>query len=107
MNTGDTRTANEILEFRHDKVVRLGNSTQPALLEILSLNQALQGNHDDAYKIMVKAVDNGWANYYRVIHDPRWGNTLEQPRFVELFKRVQENLATQREIVVARESGET
>jgi len=56
---------------------------------------------------MVTAVENGWANYYRLIHDPRWGNTLEQPRFVELFIRGQEDLATQREIVVARESGET
>ena len=107
MKTGNSAKAREMLEYRHDKVLRLGHSTQPALLETLSLSQVLQGKDDDAYETLAKAVDNGWANYYRAIHDPRWGDTLTQPRFIELLRRVQDNLATQREIVMRRESGET
>jgi len=107
MKTGNSAKAREMLEYRHDKVLRLGHSTQPALLETLSLSQVLQGKDDDAYETLAKAVDNGWANYYRAIHDPRWGDTLTKPRFIELLRRVQDNLATQREIVMRRESGET
>jgi hypothetical protein len=104
--TGNTNKANELLDYRHQSVVRLVDSTQPALLETLSLNQALQGDTDAAFEILALAVDSGWANYYRAINDPRWGDTLEQPRFVELLERVQDNLAQQREVVLARESGE-
>jgi hypothetical protein len=35
------------------------------------------------------------------INDPRWGDTLSQPRFVALLERVQENLAQQRAEVAA------
>jgi len=106
IKTGNTDKAREILEFRHDNVMRLGNSTQPALLEKLSLNQALQGDDDAAYETLSIAVDNGWANYYKAINDPRWGDTFAQPRFADLLEQVQENLAQQRKVVLARESGE-
>jgi tetratricopeptide (TPR) repeat protein len=106
VNTGNINKANELLDFRHERVVRLGDSTQPALLETLSLNQALQGDTDAAYEILALAVDSGWANYYRAINDPRWRDTLRQPRFVDLLERAQDNLAQQREVVLARESGE-
>jgi len=106
INTGNTNKAMEILEYRDGNVVRLANTTQPDLLEKLSLNQALQGDDDGAYETLATAVDHGWANYYRAIHDPRWGDTLTQPRFADLLEQVQNNLAQQREVVLARESGE-
>jgi len=107
INTGNASKAREILEYRDESIVRLGDSTQPALLETLSLNQLLQGDPDAAYEILAIAVDSGWANYYRAINDPRWGDTLRQPRFVELFKPVLENLAKQRATVLATEPGGT
>ena len=107
IESGNTSKANELLEFRNDNMVRLGDSTQPAFLEKLSLNRALRGDNDAAYATLEQAVDNGWANYYLAINDPRWGDTLEQPRFVELLERVQDNLVKQRESVLARESNKT
>lgn len=105
-NTGNIEKASELLEHRLVSVVRLGDSTQPALLETRALNHALQGDDDAAYETLATAIDNGWANYYQAINDPRWGDTLGQPRFIHLFEGVQHNIAQQRQTVVARESGE-
>ena len=106
IKTGNTDKAMEILEYRDGRVVRLAGSTNPEFLEKLSLNHALQGDDDAAYETLATAIDNGWANYYRAINDPRWGDTLEQPRFGELLERVQDNISQQREVVLAQESGE-
>lgn len=102
----DRDKARELLEYRHASMLRFENSTQPLFLETLALNHALLGDDDAAYATLSTAVDNGWADYYRTINDPRWGDTLEQTRFVELFERVQANIAVQRETVLARESDE-
>ena len=67
----------------------------------MALNAALRGDLDEAYELLSRAVDLGWANYYMSINDPRWGDTLEQPRFVALLERVQNNLAEQRARVEA------
>jgi TolB-like protein len=106
LQSGEPGKAAELLKFRSERVRYLEGSTQPAYLELLALNRLLSGNEDGAYETFATAVDNGWANYYRAIHDPRWGDTLKQPRFVELFEPVLENLAQQRATVLARESDE-
>jgi len=61
----------------------------------------LRGDDDLAYEHLSKAVEKGWADYYRAINDPRWGDVLSQPRFVKLLGQVQDNLAEQRARVEA------
>jgi TolB-like protein/tetratricopeptide (TPR) repeat protein len=105
IQTGNPDMASEILGFRTDRMIRFEGTTQPEYLEILSLNQLLSGDEDAAYRMFETAVDNGWANYYKAMNDPRWGDTLGQPQFVKLLEGVKDNIAQQRETVVARESG--
>jgi TolB-like protein/Flp pilus assembly protein TadD len=58
--------------------------------------QSMSGDEESAFRRLSEAVDLGWAGYYEATNDPRWGDTLKQPRFVELLDRAQANLTTQR-----------
>ena len=99
--TGNAAKATELLAYRDERITRLEPLSSPHFLEPMALNAALRGDEDRAYELLSRAVDLGWANYYRTINDPRWGDTLSQPRFVALLERVQENLASQRSEVEA------
>ena len=94
--TGDVAKAAELLAYRDDRITHLEPLASPYFLEPMALNAALSGDVDEAYELLARAVDLGWANYYMTINDPRWGDTLNEPRFVELMERVQQNLAQQR-----------
>ena len=106
IQTGNPGKASEVLGFRTKRMTKFEGSTQPRYLEVLSLNQLLKGDEDAAYRMFATAVDNGWAAYFRAINDPRWGETLQQPRFQKLLERAQENIAVQRAMVLARDSGD-
>ena len=99
--TGNAAKAAELLAYRDERIARLEPLASPHFLEPMALNAALRGDGEKAYALLSRAVDLGWANYYRTINDPRWGDTLRQPRFVALLERVQENLAKQRSEVEA------
>jgi TolB-like protein/Flp pilus assembly protein TadD len=105
--TGNAAKAAELLAYRDERITRLEPLSSPHFLEPMALNAALRGDEDKAYELLSRAVDLGWANYYMTINDPRWGDTLSQPRFVALLERVQENLAQQRaevEVMLASQS---
>ena len=101
LKTGDAARAAPLLDYRDEPITRLEPLASPHFLEPMALNAALRGDIEEAYVLLSRAVDLGWANYYTTINDPRWGDTLEQPRFVALLERVQENLAEQRAEVEA------
>ena len=100
--TGDSARASQLLVWRDERITRREPLASPHFIEPMALNAALRGNTDEAYELLSRAVDLGWANYYMTVNDPRWGDTLQQPRFVKLLERVQENLAAQRAEVEAR-----
>jgi TolB-like protein/tetratricopeptide (TPR) repeat protein len=93
---GDTDEAQAILGAETSRMAHFKPYSAPIFLAPMALNAALLGDADLAYERLSKAVDKGWANYYRAINDPRWGDVLSQPRFVKLMERVQADLQEQR-----------
>ena len=99
--------AQEVLSIETTRVAHFKPYSAPIFLVPMALNAALLGDDDLAYERLSQAVEKGWANYYRAINDPRWGDVLLQPRFAELLQNVQVDLAEQRERVEAmREDAE-
>ena len=99
--TGDTGQAQVVLSIETSRLAHFKPYSAPIFLEPMALNAALLGDDDLAYKRLSQAVDKGWANYYRTVNDPRWGEVLSQPRFVKLLERVQADLEEQRAEVEA------
>jgi hypothetical protein len=100
--TGFAGIAAELLAYRDDRITRHEPLNSPHFLEPMALNAVLRGDDDEAYELLSRGVDLGWANYYTAINDPRWGDTLSQPRFAPLLETVQANIAEQRAQVEAR-----
>ncbi len=98
---GNEMKADQLLAYRPSDIERREPLKAPHYLEPMAVNAAMRGDDDEAFARLSLAIDLGWANYYKTINDPRWGDTLEQPRFEELLQRVQDNLAQQRARVKA------
>jgi len=94
--TGNNLRADEILNYKDLSIARMEPLRSPHFLEPMALNAALRGDNDEAYELLSRAVDLGWANYYMAINDPRWGDALSQPRFRQLLERVKDNIAHQK-----------
>ena len=101
LQTGDHAAAASILSVETNRQAHYKPWSSPIVLAPMALNAALQGDDDLAYRRLSQAVDKGWADYYRAINDPRWGDVLSQPRFVTLLEKVQADLAEQRAQVEA------
>jgi TolB-like protein len=101
LQTGDAETATSLLAVETARLAHYKPWLSPLFLEPMALNAALRGDDGLAYERLSLAVDKGWANYYHAINDPRWGDTLSQPRFAELLERVQADIAQQRADVEA------
>ena len=101
LQSGDTDAAMSVLSIEPMRLAHYKPWSSPLFLAPMALNAALQGDDELAYERLSQAVDKGWADYYRAINDPRWGDTLQQPRFVKLLERVQADLAEQRAEVEA------
>jgi hypothetical protein len=101
LQTGDEDKATSVLSAEPSRLTHFRPFASPFFLAHMALNAALLGNNDLAHERLSRAVEKGWADYYRAINDPRWGDVLSQPRFVELLNRVQNDLAEQRAEVEA------
>jgi hypothetical protein len=101
LQTGDAETATSLLALETARLAHYKPWLSPLFLEPMALNAALRGDDGLAYERLSLAVDKGWANYYHAINDPRWGDTLSQPRFAQLLERVQADIAQQRADVEA------
>ena len=104
---GDEQKAQEVLSIETTRVTHFKPYAAPIFLAPMALNAVLLGDDDLAYERLSQAVEKGWADYYRAINDPRWGDVLSQPRFVELLQNVHVDLEEQRARVAAmREDAE-
>ena len=98
---GDSETAQAFLTVETSRLAHFKPYAAPIFLVPMAQNAALLGDDDLAYERLSQAVDKGWADYYRAVNDPRWGDVLSQPRFVKLLERVQADLEKQRAEVEA------
>jgi len=94
---GETEKATRLLETL-DRVAAT-DLRDPASWATLALRRSLAGDADGAYAALSKGVDLGWADYYAVVHDPRWARLLGDPSVQKLLERVHEKIANQRSIV--------
>jgi len=74
-------------------------SKDPMGYETRALNRALLGNKSGAYEALEHAVELGWADYYTLINDPAWAETIEAPEFQALLDKVKAKVDQQRAIV--------
>ena len=107
LQTGNTDTAASVLAIETPRLAHFRPFSSPAFLAPMALNAALLGDDDLAYERLSQAVDKGWADYFRALNDPRWGEVLSQPRFVELLEPVLEDIAAQRSAVEAQLAAQT
>ena len=76
----------------------------PPGLEARALNLALQGDNVGAFQALQKAVDLGWTDYYWLINDPAWADTIQALEFRELLAGVKLEVGRQRTIVEAADA---
>jgi tetratricopeptide (TPR) repeat protein len=96
LETGDTHSATRVLSFEPKRLAHFKPYSSPIILAPMALNAALLGDDDLAYQRLSMAVEKGWADYYRAINDPRWGDVLSQARFVRLMEAVKADIDEQR-----------
>ena len=75
--------------------------TSPKYLESLALTSLLLGDAESALEYLREAVDLGWANYYGIVNDPAWDETIETPKYQEVLAEAKANNDRQRAIVEA------
>lgn len=68
--------------------------------EVLALNHGLRGDFEAAYDALRTAHDIGWINYYWIVTDPTWEETVNHPRIAELLETVLQEVERQRAVVV-------
>ena len=102
--SGDIESANTILE-KNQSTMALWNDEGFALgpqdLERTALNQAMLGSSSQALESLEAAASMGWRNYFYVLNDLRWQDTLQNPEFKSLMSWVKADIDRQRERVEA------
>ena len=73
-----------------------GYLRSPRTMGLYALNALLSGDATTAVERLQQAVDAGWRDYYRTMHDPRWTPLRDDPRFVALMAAVKQDLDRQR-----------
>ena len=80
--------------------------TNPKVFETLAVTRVLAGDTQGALDHLRSAVELGWANYYGIVNDPAWGETLEMPEFAAVLAEARANNERQRAIVEAADAGQ-
>jgi TolB-like protein/Flp pilus assembly protein TadD len=80
-----------------------GESQNPRTMEKLALNQAMLGDTQQALATLESAASLGWRNYFFVLNDQRWQETMELPEFKSLMSWVKADIDRQRERIEAIE----
>jgi hypothetical protein len=75
--------------------------SHPAGLEGIALHRALLKDRMGALTALQQAANLGWANYYDVVNNPLWAETILESEFLTLLKDVKVNIDRQRAIVEA------
>jgi TolB-like protein/tetratricopeptide (TPR) repeat protein len=102
--TGNGSGVEQALRFLKQEQAAEDLPTNPEYLEAFALSRALAGDTDRALEHLQQAVEFGWANYYGVVNDPAWAETLEIPEFQAVLAKAKANNDRQRAIVAAADA---
>ncbi len=75
--------------------------TDPRTLEMLALTGVLSEDIGAAREYLRLALELGWANYYGIVSDAAWAETIRVPEFQSLLSEAKANNDRQRSIVEA------
>jgi TolB-like protein len=100
----DDRGAQQAVQFLEQQSSPARLSTYPQNLESLALTSVLLGDTESALEYLRKALDLGWANYYGILSDPAWAETLELTQFQALLAEARVNNDRQRALVEAADA---
>ena len=93
--------------WRHQMDYRAGRT---AVLSVLLIEEAvtyaLMGNEATAVERLEEAVDSGWREYYEYLGDSRFRVLDELEGTAEIIEVVRQDLALQRERVIAAEESQ-
>lgn len=102
--TGNSRGAEEALRFLEEDRALTTLPTNPQTLEVLALTAVLSDDADAAQQYLRQALELGWANYYGIVNDPAWTETIQSPEFQALLAEAKANNDRQRAIVEAADA---
>jgi TolB-like protein/Tfp pilus assembly protein PilF len=99
LETGREQEALSILEEIERQFAQYAAMGQLHVSEDLfyhAQNALLRGNRTEALDRLEKAIDAGWRKSAIRRHDPRWAALKDDPRYIELMQRVEEDVERQR-----------
>jgi TolB-like protein/Tfp pilus assembly protein PilF len=101
---GDSRKAEKAMRFLERQHAIQSDDTNPAEFEHRALVRVLAGDTTASLELLRQASKLGWANYYGIVNDPAWAETLELPHFQAVLAEAKANNDRQRAIVEAAEA---
>jgi tetratricopeptide (TPR) repeat protein len=97
--TETSRGVEEAMDFLEKDRANVQLPTDPVTLESIALTSVLSGDADAALRYLRQALELGWANYYGIVNDPAWAETIQTPEFQTLLAEAKANNDRQRAIV--------
>lgn len=97
-------SAEDAMQFLEGAYATVSLPTNPQNHEDLALFEVLSGDSGAALEYLRQAVDLGWADYYKVVNDPAWADTIRSPEFQDLLAEAKANNDRQRAIVEAADA---
>ncbi|MCZ6852678.1 MAG: hypothetical protein O7G86_02060, partial [Gammaproteobacteria bacterium] len=79
---------------------REGVAGTPNRLVLMALHKALSDRENEAFLLLGRAIDRGWADYYALVNDARWDGLRDNPEFIALLAEAERELALERELVI-------
>jgi TolB-like protein/Flp pilus assembly protein TadD len=98
---GRNPKADTALRFRQELYEEISHFDAPRHLEQNAATRVLSGDPGTALEHMERAVEVGWANYYEMVNDPVWAETIRAPEFQPLLEAAKQNVERQRAVIVA------
>ncbi len=92
------------IEQALDKLQQLGLGGNPEMLSVRAMNQVLLGHNEAALALFQEAYAAGFRHYQQMLFDPRVEPLADQPTFMALMAQLRQDMADQRERVLAIEA---
>ncbi|MEM7704584.1 MAG: protein kinase [Pseudomonadota bacterium] len=92
------------IEQALDKLQQLGLGGNPEMLSVRAMNQVLLGHNEAALALFQDAYAAGFRHYQQMLFDPRVEPLADQPTFTALMAQLGQDIADQRERVLAIEA---
>lgn len=101
---GRDHDADMALRVREKLYEEITHFDAPRHLEQNATTRVLSANPDIALEHLERAIELGWANYYVMVNDPVWAETIQAPEFQALLDAAKRNVERQRAVVIATDS---